>query len=303
MPPKKACRARNWCFTSWEQHDWEGFIDDTISYIIVGEEICPDTNREHWQGYLECTKAVTDTAIKKYFTDKPHIEPRKGNQQQAINYCKGLCEKKKPNEIVHEYGEPKNQGRRNDLETIRTMVLKGENDFSITMEATSLQGVKCIDTIRQKLIRYRDHDERPTVTWLWGETGVGKSRQIKEMYGNDYDDCDYANGFLIGYTGNKTVVFDDYRGQIPLHRLLKMLDYGKCTVNVKGGSCAFGAMNIYFTSCKPPEDCYANVADENIRQLTRRIDVCTEVGGAQKSGVILNPSSVHDEPEEEIYVR
>ena len=62
---------------------------------------------------------------------------------------------------------------------------------------------------------------KPTVFWFWGDTGTGKSRTVKEETNGDYDDCDYVNGFLIGYTGNKTVVFDDYRGSIPLHTLLE----------------------------------------------------------------------------------
>ena len=85
-------------------------------------------------------------------------------------------------------------------------------------------------------------------------------------------------------------MFDDYRGSIPLHTLLKMLDYGKCTVNVKGGSCFFGATTIYITANGPPRDVYRNAKHENIAQLERRITEIREFPGMcteDRSGVIL----------------
>ena len=76
--------------------------------------------------------------------------------------------------------------------------------------------------------------------------------------------------------------------------MLKMLDFGKCTVNTKGGCVNFGAKTVIFTSPRTPGETYKNVK-EDLAQLTRRIDHLEALpgfGSAQKSErVILGLSS------------
>lgn len=271
-------RVRNWCFTAWSEWDWENLIDEKLTYLIVGTESCPETGKVHYQGYAEFSTPMTMKAVKKILGETTHLEVRRGKQKEAIDYCK------KDGKWV-EFGEMKNQGERTDIEKVRDMIKEGKPDYEIIEEATSWQSVNGIQKMRQMMIKPRAKDCKPVVKWIYGKTGTGKSRGAKEEFEHDYDDCDFSNGFLIGYNGNKRVLFDDYRGGIPLHTLLKMLDYGKCTVNVKNGSCNFGAEMITFTSAFHPRGVYKNVVGENIDQLLRRIDIleCTDVS-AQKSG-------------------
>lgn len=279
---KKMARVRNWCFTAWEKLDWESMITGKCTYIIVGEEICPETKKVHYQGYAEFSDGITLSACKKLFGNDVHFEKRMGTQEQAITYCKkdGKWE---------EFGELKQQGKRTDLDKCRSLIKEGKKNYEIVEEVTSFQAVKSLDTLRYMMIRPRDKNVKPTVHWIYGPTGTGKTVKAKEILG-EYDDCDFVNNFLIGYTGNKCVLFDDYRGGIPLHKLLTMLDYGQCTVNVKNGSCFFGAETIVFTAPFRPEEIYKNTKGENIKQLLRRIDIltCTEEG-TQKSGGNTRP--------------
>lgn len=274
-----AGRFRNWCFTLTKEIslEWEKFIDGTCSYIVVGDEE-GEGGFLHWQGYAEFTKAMTMKGVKNHFAVKEiHVEARKGTQEQAVNYCK-------KDGKFEEFGELKAQGKRTDLDKCREMIKEGLKNHEIVEEVTSFQAVKCIDTLRYMMMKPRNKDVKPKVYWIYGPTGTGKTVKAKEILG-EYDDCDFANNFLIGYTGSKNVLFDDYRGSVPLHTLLKMLDYGQCTVNVKNGSCFFGGETIVFTAPFRPEEIYKNTKGENIRQLTRRIDeiICTEES-AQKSG-------------------
>ena len=259
-------RSRNWCFTAWEPLDWAKIVEDRADYLIVGEEVAESTGKLHYQGYVEFPNPITLGGLKKLFNKTTHFERRQGTQKQARDYC--MKDGK-----YQEFGKLSEDqpGKRTDLEKVLDMISEGKPDYEIVPELTSIQSVRALETVRQKLIQPRDVDVKPTVYWFYGDTGTGKSRTVKAETMGDYDDCDYANGFLIGYTGNDTVVFDDFRGSIPLHILLKMLDYGKCTVNVKGGSCFFAATTIYITSNGPPREVYKNVKDENIAQLERRI--------------------------------
>nr|BDF97697.1 replication-associated protein [Cressdnaviricota sp.] len=287
-------RSRNWCFTSWEPLDWAKIVEDRAEYLIVGEEVCPSTGKAHYQGYVEFPNPIGLGGLKKLFDKATHFEPRRGTQKQAREYCM----KDGKYQEFGEFTEHK-PGKRTDLEKVVDMIAEGKPDYEIVPELTSIQSVRVLESVRQKLIVPRDANTKPTVFWFWGDTGTGKSRTVKEETNGDYDDCDYVNGFLIGYTGNKTVVFDDYRGSIPLHTLLKMLDYGKCTVNVKGGSCFFAATTVYITANGPPRDVYRNAKHENIMQLERRITeirefpgMCTEVKCTEVGGNTRPPTPV-----------
>lgn len=283
-------RVRNWCFTSFEKLDWEALIGEETTYIIVGEEICPDTGRKHWQGYAEFSKQNRLSALKKLWkNDKIHWEPRRGSQEEAIKYCM------KDGKFA-EYGEKKEQGKRTDMTAVREMIQDGFTNAEIATMATSWQAINSTQKLREMLIEPRDDDVKPKVYWFYGPTGIGKTRKAKELCDHDYDDCDYKNEFLIGYTGKDTVIFDDFRGGIPFNLLLKMLDYGKCTVNTKGGCVNFGAKTVIFTSPRSPGDIYKNVK-EDLAQLIRRIDhleALDRIGSVQRSGeVILAPPPIY----------
>lgn len=114
MPPP---RVRCWCFT-WFPPVPEGPHAQVVSlqdglnhlatlsedpdfrYIIAGEEVCPETGRAHLQGYVEFHRAFSLTSVKDAFGwPTAHFEPRRGTQEQAIDYCK-----KEGN--FHEWGKP-----------------------------------------------------------------------------------------------------------------------------------------------------------------------------------------------------
>lgn len=98
MECKKNIRQRDWCLTL---HDVEVFekiqrqqlIADTdadkIKYFVMGNEVCPTTNKKHIQGYIYYTNARTFSAVKKEYPTA-HIEARleASSPQQASDYCK-----------------------------------------------------------------------------------------------------------------------------------------------------------------------------------------------------------------------
>lgn len=76
----------------------------------------------HFQGYIELTKVMRFTALKKIFNDNTlHIEPRKGTQQQAIDYCQKL-ESRVQEPVI--FGEPTQQGKRKKCVDVIKMSVK-----------------------------------------------------------------------------------------------------------------------------------------------------------------------------------
>ena len=63
------------------------------------------------------------------------------------------------------------------------------------------------------------------VTYLWGDTGVGKTRRVMEYYGyeNVYRVTNYTHPF-DGYHGEDVILFDEFRSSLPIADMLVYLD-------------------------------------------------------------------------------
>lgn len=63
-------------------------LNGPITFIIGQLEICPTTQRRHYQLYAESSKPLSRTQWKQHLGNNgAHIELRRGSQQQAIDYC------------------------------------------------------------------------------------------------------------------------------------------------------------------------------------------------------------------------
>jgi len=69
-----------------EDLNWE-ILHPNCRYLVWQEEVCPDTGRIHWQGYVEFFRSQRMAAVKKIFGDTVHVEPRRGTAQEADDYC------------------------------------------------------------------------------------------------------------------------------------------------------------------------------------------------------------------------
>lgn len=118
---------------------------------------------------------------------------------------------------------------------------------------------------------------KPTVVWIYGDTGVGKTRWVFESEKGNLSIllCKPPLWFDSYKQWNEAVLFDDFRADTcELHVLLQILDRYPIDVPIKGGHTAWRPKRIYITSCFPPEGVYRNVSEENMAQLRRRIDRC-----------------------------
>lgn len=66
-----------------------GGLPEHVTYICWGEEVCPTSGRDHFQGYVEFDGAFTMGRVKDLLGDPSiHVDPRRGTQSQAIDYTK-----------------------------------------------------------------------------------------------------------------------------------------------------------------------------------------------------------------------
>lgn len=254
---------QNICFTSYDEDFDIKFDEDNMYYMIYQFEKCPTTQKVHIQGYIELGKRMRLTGIKKLIGPKAHIEPRRGTAKQASDYCM-KSETKLLGPYIFGVMKETHQGKRTDLEAVKQSITEKKRLREIVIEHTS-EYIKYHNGIEKtlKIINYiaRDPETKPHVTWIYGPSGSGKSRQAWGMSKDIYVK-DSVNKWWDGYEQQELVLIDEYKGNWDYAYLLKVLDRYPMLVEYKGGSIQLNSPKFVITSINRPEGI----------ELLRRID-------------------------------
>lgn len=82
-------RFRNVVFTSFEVERQPTFLAEKMRYLVYQQEICPETGRKHWQGYVEFKSQYGRKAVQLMLgVGECHLEVRRGTAREAAEYCK-----------------------------------------------------------------------------------------------------------------------------------------------------------------------------------------------------------------------
>lgn len=244
---------RNFMLThnNYTDEDIEFWKKFECQYIIVGKEVAPTTGTPHLQGYVELIKRTSFSSLLKIIPAGVHIERRKGTQKQAIVYCSKDGD-------TFSVGEPKRQGSRSDYDLAKHLLT---NSVSI---ATALDEYEdfIIGTLNayeklQKYISVGGTRVKPTVIWIYGPGGSGKTERAYSLAGDSVYKVDLLDkGWFDGYDRHKTVIIDDFccdedNAQL-FKTILAITDRYPLRVNVKGCTVWFTPEQIIFTSQSPP---------------------------------------------------
>ena len=250
----RSLRARNWVFTIWASPN-EDTIEKYARYAVWGEEICPDTKRVHWQGYIEFTepKTMKFTVDTLCSDGSAHVEKRIGSAKQASDYCKKDGKFKT-------IGQMSQQGRRTDLEDLAARIQKEDMSLGGLMEdnpvlyCTYRNGLRDILAQAQKCSRKKF---RNVTTQVYvGDTGTGKTRAATEHIEDTYILNTDEKLWWDGYDGEKNIVIDDFYGDIKYSTLLRILDGHQLRLPIKGGFTYAAWTNIIITSNSEPHKWY-----------------------------------------------
>lgn len=144
-------KNRNYILTFFRIPQFDLFkaeaVANGLSYFVGQVEECPTSKKIHWQCYVEFTEPKTLKQVKHILHDPSvHAEPRRGTQQQAIDYCTKE-ETRLPDEPRLEFGTPKRQGKRSDLDEIYTDVKEGQTLREILIDhgGNALRIIHCIE--------------------------------------------------------------------------------------------------------------------------------------------------------------
>lgn len=108
--------------------------EEYYQYCVYGRETAPTTGTPHLQGYVNFRTKRAFNAIKELLGQSAHIESAKGTDQQNRTYCI------KGGDFV-EYGTPRGQGHRSDLENVVDLIKSGRTIKEIA-ESETVQFIK-----------------------------------------------------------------------------------------------------------------------------------------------------------------
>ncbi len=120
------------------------------------------------------------------------------------------------------------QGERTDLALLYQLIKDGLSNYEIMEQNPDyMLSLEKIERARQAVReqQYRETFRKLEVTYIWGPTGVGKTRSVMEGqgYSDVYRVTDYAHPF-DSYAGEDVLLLDEYGSNFNIRDLLNYLD-------------------------------------------------------------------------------
>lgn len=202
----------------------------------------------------------------------------RGSLQQNDAYCS------KDGQLV-ELGQRPAQGDRHDLKDVVNDIRTGKrkaDDIAVEDPVFYHMYGRTLAKAEDILSRKRFRTDMTKGIWYWGPTGVGKSHRAFDGFDPDTHYVKPLDDqWWDGYTGQKVVILNDFRGQITYSELLTLVDKWPHSVKRRNREpIPFVAETVIITSALPPEDVYHNIsARDSLDQLRRRFTItnCSEV--------------------------
>ncbi len=267
---------QRWLFTlfDYENPDLPNlFIKENhnVRYAIWQLEKCPETGREHFQGYVVFRRTQRLAACRKFFDGKGHWEAARGSDAQCIAYC---SKKETKLDGPWEFGsQATNQGKRNEMEEVKVLIDGGSSEREIASEHFG-----CFVRYHRGFREYRrissdERDFKTIVIVLWGGSGYGKS-SLAKWIGSQFTDVFWRSPkseWWDDYAGQAVAVFDEETGDLPFDVMLRLMDNTPCRVKTKGGFTNWRPKVILITSKCSWREWY-NVSGNDHVAISRRID-------------------------------
>lgn len=274
--PQHNERSRGWTYTvnNWTDTDVihvRALRKDSVWGVYQYERGAEGT--PHIQGAVYYKNARALKSMKKMLP-RAHLEPMRGTCSHSKEYCTKQDETFVA--VGEEWGEMPEQGRRRDLETIATEVVQGKALDKVANDdpGTYVRYSKGLTMLRNTLQKHRS--EPPTVYWLWGKAGTGKTRFAFDMFKPEEIYIKDGTMWWDNYEQQKCIVIDDFDGKWPFRDLLRLLDRYPYQGQVKGGYVKINSPFIVITCEYAPSTLY-DVDANQLAQVTRRLHKITEI--------------------------
>lgn len=273
------------------EHD---FSHDKIKEILFKSNpiyfcLCDEQGQTyHTHIYVCYENAVYFSTIKNRFPTA-HIENTRGSSSENRDYIRKEgkylnSDKKETNipETFEEWGDlPQDKGTKNESvsEQVLEMVKNGCGNIEIiTTFPSYCTKLNQLDTLRQAILndKYSKEDRVLNVTYIFGDTGSGKTRFVMNSY-NYEDICKVSNYEhpFDSYNGQKVLLLDEFRSGFPISDLLQYLDRYPCRLPARYTDKVACYTDVYIISNEDLSEQYINIQNdkpESYQALLRRIN-------------------------------
>lgn len=259
--------SRSWCFTlnNWTEEEHSTLVSLECLYLVMGKEVGGEEHTPHLQGCITFRKPQRLSAVSTLIP-----RARLSVLEKTLTAARRYCMKDGDFHIT----DNRCQGKRTDLDgAIEMMKEGGIRALLLDCPEQYVKYHSGLEKLHAGLMDPRDPGVPPEVIWLYGATGLGKSRYVHEKEQDLWVSMG-SHKWWQGYHQQDAILIDDMRcNYAPFNELLKILDIYPYKAECKGSHVEVNSKRIYITSQFPPHKVYNREArqDEDIRQLYRRI--------------------------------
>lgn len=279
-------QSRSWVFTLSAKHVSEDELRENLEgYTWIGQLERGEGGYEHYQGYIENETPIRFSTLKKKFPTI-HLEIRKGTQLQAYEYV--TKEETRIGQILGNMEKPpeeKKRGRGEILKSLHERIQNGEKVDDIILTSPEAmphyRNLRELESVVQRTAARKKKIRDMRVTYLYGETGVGKTRYVYETYDDElYRVTDYDNPF-DRYNGEKVLVLDEFNSQLKFETMLLLLDVYPMDLPARYQNKPAAYGEVWIISNLRLEEMYPSVQESSPEQwkaFLRRIHHYYEMG-------------------------
>lgn len=207
-------RSRNWVFTL------NNYTEDDVLYlsampfsgepehpvgVAFSREVAPTTGTPHLQGFMHFKNAVRPSTLHSLLQVQFYVAPMRGRMEENEAYCS----KANSLEIFGEMPK-RNEANGADEKDRWDEILQNAKDNKIDSIESKVvvQHYRTLKMIAKDYMKAPEDLDDVCGIWIFGPSGVGKSRLIRHWFGNSlYDKL--PDKWFDGYQGEAVVHVED----------------------------------------------------------------------------------------------
>lgn len=269
--------ARHWCYTinNYTNAELEQlWRPDIYDYMVNGLEVGTEKT-PHVQGYCTVKKKKTLSQMSKLIP-RAHLEITRGTPIQASDYCK-------KDGVYREFGslplaktEAATKKRKADYE-LAVSLAKQQKLYEVDPALLLRHGSNLRMICKDHPIKVAPLNYLPGI-WLYGKSGIGKSRTARWLYPDAYDKP--INKWWDGYQNEDYVILDDVdTGATCLgHHFKRWADHYDFPAEQKGTTIQIRPKIICVTSQYQPSEIWQGAMLDAIERRFQQIDIARCLG-------------------------